>query len=201
MAKLKSQKEKDLNELTEKLKTAKSVVMTGYLSTTVADLDKFRNALRKENVFSKVYKIPLIKKAIEASGVQGTLTDYKTPVILSISETDETTPARVIKGLAKEVKTFSILEGLVDGKIMSKDQVNALADLPSKDQLRAQFMSVLNGPMSAFARVLNAYSEKLGKPVEAPAQAEASSSAEAMQDKPAAPEAPAAAVEAAPVAA
>ena len=167
MAKLKAQKEKDLTELTGKLKTAKAVVLTGYRGTTVKDMDKFGISLRKENVFSKVYKIPLIKKAMEAVGINADTVDYKQPVILSLSEEDETVPARVIRNLTKELKTFVILEGVLDGKIASKAQVEMLGSLPSKDQLRAQFMSVLNGPISAFARVLNARAEKMGQDVPA----------------------------------
>ncbi|MFA5991625.1 MAG: 50S ribosomal protein L10 [Candidatus Doudnabacteria bacterium] len=165
MAKLKSQKEKDLTELTEKLKGAKSIVVTAYRGTTVKDMDTFRNTLRKEKVFSKVYKIPLVKKAMEASGIVAETVDYKEPVILSISNEDETVAARVIKTLSSSIKTFSILEGVVEGKMLSKTEIMALADLPSKDQLRAQFMSVLNGPVSAFARVLKARAEKIGEAV------------------------------------
>lgn len=190
MAKLKSQKEKDLTELTEKIKGAKSLVMTAYRGTTVKDMDTFRNTLRKEKIFSKVYKIPLVKKAMEANGLPVASVDYKQPVILSVSMEDESTAARIIKGLTKELKTFVMLEGVVDGKVLDKAQISALADLPSKDQLRAQFMSVLNGPISAFARVLNAYAEKIGTPA-APVAAEA-----AAEEAPAAP-----AVDATPVAA
>jgi large subunit ribosomal protein L10 len=185
MAKLKLQKEKDLQELIEKLKGAKSIVFTGYRGTTVKDMDKFRNTLRKEQVFSKVYKIPLIKKALEANGVVATTVDYKEPVIISVSLEDETAPARIIKALSKELKTFVLLEGVVDGKMLSKAEITVLADLPSKDQLRSQFMSVLNGPISAFARVLNAYAEKMTEaqapaaPVEVPAQAETPTPVEA----------------------
>lgn len=172
MAKQKAQKEKDLQELTEKLKVAKSVVLTDYRGTTVKDLDKFRSTLRKENVFSKVYKIPLIKKAFEANGIAGESVDYKTPVILSVSQEDETAPARVIKGLLKDIKTLNILEGVLGKDILSKAQVEALGSLPTKDQLRAQFMSVLNGPISAFARLLNARAEKMAAAApEAPAAA------------------------------
>ena len=106
MAKLKSQKEKDLAELTDKLKTAKAVVFTGYRGTTVKDMDTFRSSLRKENVFSKVYKIPLMKKALEALGIDAAAVDYKQPVILSLSQEDETVTARIIKNLTKEFKTF-----------------------------------------------------------------------------------------------
>ena len=165
MAKLKSQKEKDLSELTEKLKTAKAVVLSEYRGTTVKDMDKFRSSLRKEKVFSKVYKITLLRLALKALGITGAAMEYKTPVILSLSTEDETTPARVIKNLSRELKTISILEGVADGKLLSKAEVMALADLPTKDQLRAQFMSVLNGPISAFARVLNARAEKMAEAV------------------------------------
>lgn len=174
MAIKKAQKEKDLAELTQKLKEAKSVVFTDYRGTTVKNLDTFRNALRKENVFSKVYKLSLVKKAMKQAGISGEIADYKTPVILSISSEDETSPARIINNLAKEIKTFGILEGVLGKELVSKAQVITLGNLPSKDQLRAQFMSVLNGPISAFARVLNARAEKMGQVLpaaEAPAEA------------------------------
>jgi large subunit ribosomal protein L10 len=87
---------------------------------------------------------------------------------MSLSTEDEIAPARVIKNLTKEVKTISILEGFFEGKLFSKAQVEALGSLPSKDQLRAQFMSVLNGTAAAFVRVLDARAKKLGE-VAAPA--------------------------------
>jgi large subunit ribosomal protein L10 len=92
---------------------------------------------------------------------------------LSVSQDDETVAARIIKGLMKDIKTFAMLEGVVEGKMLSKAEITALADLPSKDQLRAQFMSVLNGPVSAFARVLKARAEKMGEAVSEAASAEA----------------------------
>jgi large subunit ribosomal protein L10 len=161
MPKGKSQKSEDLKELTAKLKEAKGVVFTGYRGTTVKDMDKFRKTLNKEKVFSKVYKLTLVKKAIKDAGLTGEILDYKTPVIMSMSAQDEVAPARIVKALTKEVKTFSILEGFVEGKLFSKAQMEALGDLPSKDQLRAQLMSVLNGPISAFVRVLDARAKKM----------------------------------------
>ena len=104
MPKNKIQKEKDLKELTDKLKAAKAVVFSDYRGTTVKDITKFRTALRKENVFSKVYKLSLVKKAMKEAAVAGEIADYKAPMILSLSEEDETTPARVIKNLLKDFK-------------------------------------------------------------------------------------------------
>ncbi len=155
MPKSKLQKEQDLKELIDKLKKAKGVVLTDYRGTSVKNIDKFRKTLRKENVFSKVYKITLLKKAVEAAGIEGTVSDYKTPIILSVSEEDETISARSIKALSKEVKSLRMLEGIIDGKIVNKTTVMALADLPSKDELRAQVIRTINGPVSGFVNVLS----------------------------------------------
>ena len=163
MAKKKVQKEQDLAELTSKLKDAKAVVFTGYTGTTVKDIDNFRKTLSKEGVFSKVYKLTLVKKAMKEAGLAGEIADYKTPVILSVSKEDETVAARVIKNLSKDIKTLNILEGLIDGALVSKAQVETLGSLPSKDQLRAQLLSVFNGPIAAFVRLLDAYGKKKGE--------------------------------------
>lgn len=160
MAKKKLQKETDLQELTDKLKSAKSVVFTDYRGTRVKDMDSLRKALRKENVFSKVYKMTLVKKAMESNGLDTKTVEYKTPVILALSQEDESTPARIIKGFTKDIKTISILEGLVEGKILSKVEVEALGSLPSKDQLRAMLLATMLAPVSAFARLLDAYAKK-----------------------------------------
>ena len=198
MPKSKQQKNEDLAELTSKLKEAKSVVLSGYRGTTVKDITKFRSNLRKENIFSKVYKLSLIKKALKAVGIDGEISDHKMPVILSVSAEDETTPARLIKNFSKDVKTISILEGVVEGKLVTQETVMALASLPTKDQLRAQFMSVLNGPISAFARAIKALADKKSEgekpaPSEAVAKEEAPAQAAEPAQAAAAPMEPAAA--------
>jgi large subunit ribosomal protein L10 len=56
--------------------------------------------------------------------------------------------------MAKDLKTISVLEGIVDSKLVSKAQVLALADLPSKDQLRAMVIATINAPVTGFVNVL-----------------------------------------------
>lgn len=156
MPKKRSQKEADLQELVEKFKAAKAVVFSEYRGTTVKDIDKFRRALSKEKVFSKVYKMTLVRKALEAAGVnfQGDSLDYKTPVILSVSEEEETAPARLIKQVGKDIKTINMLSGVIDGVLVGKDQVMVLADLPSRLELRGQFVGTINAPVSGFVNVM-----------------------------------------------
>lgn len=153
MAKTRQQKESDLVELTAKIKSAKSIVLSEYRGTTVKDIDTFRNALRKEAVFTKVYKVPLLNKAFEANGIAARV-DYKVPVVVSVSEEDEVAPARIVKTVGKDVKTIGILSGVVDGKFMDKSQMMALAELPGKQELRAQVVGTLNAPVSGFVNVL-----------------------------------------------
>jgi large subunit ribosomal protein L10 len=154
MTKLKAQKERDLQELTDLLKTAKAAVFSDYRGTTVKSMDKIRRILRAEKVFTKVYKITLLKKALQAIGINAAGIDYKVPVILSISQEDETTPARSIKQLAKELQTIKVLEGVLGGQLVDKNTIEALADLPSKKELRARLVSAVNAPRTGLVNVL-----------------------------------------------
>jgi large subunit ribosomal protein L10 len=95
-----------------------------------------------------------VKKALAANGIEVGELDYKTPVILSLSMEEETAPARGVKNVAKDIKTINILSGILDKHLASREQVLALADLPSKDQLRAQLVGTINAPVSGFVNVL-----------------------------------------------
>lgn len=154
MPKSKLQKDKDLKELVSLLKAAKAAVFTDYRGTSVKDITRLRQVLRKEKIFSKVYKLTLVGKALKEAGVQGEIADYKAPVILSLSSDDETGPARGIKNIAKDIKTLNILEGVVDGKVVAREMVLQMADLPSKDVLRAQVVGSIKAPLSGLVNVM-----------------------------------------------
>ncbi|HYF04633.1 MAG TPA: 50S ribosomal protein L10 [Patescibacteria group bacterium] len=154
MAKTKQQKSDDLAELTEKVKQAKSMVFTGYSGTTVPNMDKFRRAAEKDGVFSKVYKVTLVRKALESAGVNAESVDFKQPVILSLSTDDETAAAKLVKAQSKDIQTLGILAGYVDGALISKAQVVALADMPGKQDLRGALVRTINAPVSGFVNVL-----------------------------------------------
>lgn len=154
MAKTRQQKEADLQELTDSLKAAKSVVLADYRGTTVKEIDTFRRALSAEGVKSKVYKVSLLKKAYEANGIPTGELDYKAPVIISVSQEDEVAPARIVNKIAKDVKTINILSGVVDGQFTSREQVLQLADLPSKEELLAKLVGSINAPVSGFVNVM-----------------------------------------------
>ena len=154
MAKTKQQKSDDLSQVTEKLQGAKSAVLVGYRGTTVKDLDKYRRSAEKQGIFTKVYKITLIRKALESIGIDVSTFDYKQPVIIAISSEDETAAAKHAKETAEDIKTLEIISGYLDGKIINAVSVKALAAMPGKQELRGQLVRVLNAPATGIVNSL-----------------------------------------------
>ena len=154
MAITKKEKEQILADLEEQLKGAKSIVFADYRGTTVKKIEQLRKDLRKENVTAKVAKITLIKRALEKSGIDISAMDFKTPVAVLISKLDEVAPAKILTNFAKENKNVQILLGVMENKILTAQEVGALATLPSKQELRAQLVGTIAAPISGFVNVL-----------------------------------------------
>lgn len=154
MAKSKIQKQTDLTELALRLNQAKGTVLVDYRGTKVKDLNKFRRAMEKESVVTKVYKVSLLKKALQDKQINVSPINYKAPVVLAMSNEEEALPAKLVKGLSKEIKTLNILSGIIDNKLISQQDVLALADLPGKQEMRARLAATINAPVSGFVNVL-----------------------------------------------
>lgn len=153
MPKSKQQKQSDLQELTKRVETAKSMVFAEYRGTTVKAIDVLRRGLEKEQISSKVYKLTLLEKALKEQGITAKV-DFGVPVMVATSSTDDVAPARVLKKYAKEVTTVSILGGVVGGQFYTKEQMMALADLPTKQELLGKLVGTINAPVSGFVNVL-----------------------------------------------
>lgn len=129
------------------------MVFAEYRGTKVNDLDKVRRALEKDQIKAKVYKITLLEKAFQEAGVTVSL-NFKVPVVVASSDTEDTAPARILKKFAKEIPTVTILGGVVDGVGYSKDQMMAIADLPTREELLGRLVGTINAPVSGFVNVL-----------------------------------------------
>jgi large subunit ribosomal protein L10 len=155
MATTRQEKEAQLKKLVEDLSGAKGVVFAQYRGLTVKEIDKIRKNLRKENVKYQVVKVTLLKKAFEQLGVDSKEFAYTGPIAVAISNDDETTPARLIKTLNKEHQNLTLDGGVLDKTVIKKDMVLRLADLPSKQQLLGQLVSVIAGPARGLVTVLS----------------------------------------------
>ncbi len=153
------QKEAEVASLQKKLSTANSVILVDYRGLTVADANDLRTRLRglgDGGVEYCVAKNTLIRRASEAAGIEA-LGPYLTgPTALAISYDEPSSLAKTLVDYAKENEKLEIKGGLVEGEVADLDEIRKLAQLPSRDELRAVFLGTLQAPTQKLAGTLNA---------------------------------------------
>ena len=145
----------------EKIQEAKSVVFVKFNGLTVAEDTELRREFRKNNVEYKVYKNTLIRYAFHDLGVTDFDDDLNGPTSVAFGA-DETGAAKVIVEAAKKYQDKIVVKSAyVDGGKVDVKGVQALAAIPSKDQLIAKMLGSLQAPISGFVGVLSAISKKI----------------------------------------
>lgn len=157
MPKNKIQKGEIFRNLNEKIKKSKSMVFAGFNAFGVKDNENLRAQLRKENSEYYVAKKTLMNLAFKENKIDINIRDFDGKVAAIFSYEDEVAPAKVLgefrKGKDKEAKIF-FLGGILEGRLLSKQEVEALSVLPSKTELYAKLVGSLNAPISGFVNVL-----------------------------------------------
>ena len=172
-AKVLSEKQAIVAALTEKLQGSVAGVIVDYSGITVSEDTEMRRKLRENNVDYAVVKNTLLRFAINNSGLSELDSLLNGTTSLAVSADDPVAPAKIIKEYADKLNgRFEIKGGFMDGKVISLDEVNALAIIPALPVLQAQVLGTMLAPISSFACVIKAIAEKLGGPVEAEAAAE-----------------------------
>ena len=185
-----------VQEISENIKDAQSLVVVDYRGLTVAQDTELRAKLREAGVEYKVVKNTLTRFAAKEVGFEELDEQLNGPTALAISTTDAVAPAQVISDFAKEVEALQIKAGFVDGKVISLDEVKTLASTPSREVLIAKIMGSLNAPISKLVRTLQALVDNGVEPAEigaaAPVADEAPAAEEVAAEAPVAEVAPAA---------
>ena len=172
-AKVLSEKQAVVAALTEKLQGSVAGVIVDYSGITVAEDTEMRRKLRENNVDYAVVKNTLLRFAINNAGLEELDSLLNGTTSLAVSVDDPVAPAKIIKEYADKLNgRFEIKGGYMDGKVISLDEVNALASIPALPVLQAQVLGTMLAPITSFAVVIKAIAEKLGGPVEAEAAAE-----------------------------
>jgi large subunit ribosomal protein L10 len=157
MPKNKIQKQEIFRNLDEKIKKSKSMVFAGFNAFGVKDNENLRAKLRQENNEYYVAKKTLINLAFKKHNIDINVRDFNGKIAAIFSYEDEIAPAKILgefrKDKDKEGRIF-FLGGILDGKLLSKEQVEALSVLPSKHELHGKLVSTLNAPISGFVNVL-----------------------------------------------
>ena len=191
-AKILAQKQADLSALVEKIKGAQAGVLVDYTGITVEQDTKLRSSFRTSGVDYKVYKNTMTSRACDEVGYAEMKELLKGMTAFAFSSEDPIAPARIAKKFADDIETFDIKGGFLDGRILSRDEVLELADIPSKETLIAKLLGSIRSPLYNLAYALQAVVDKGGEaaPEEEAAAAEDAAPAEAPAEE-AAAEAPA----------
>ncbi len=169
-AKILSEKQAIVASLTEKFQNAAAGVIVDYKGITVAEDTELRAKMREAGVEYFVAKNTLLRLAVDAAGLNGLHDVLKGTTSVAICEGDPVAAAKVVAEFSKKVaaqEKFIIKSGFVDGKVISPEEVKALADLPSKEVLIATVLGTLIAPVRGLATVLDANISGLARVVQA----------------------------------
>ena len=154
------QKEEEVSKLAEKLKEANIILLTDYRGINVADVTKLRADLRNTNSEYKVIKNNIIKRALDANGESGLDDLLEGPTALVIGTEDYLEPSKVIYNFSKNNEFYKIKGGIIDGKVMTAEEIITLAKLPSRQELMAKLAGALLGNITKLAVALDAVREQ-----------------------------------------
>jgi len=156
-------KQETIDELNDVFTRAKSALLTHYHGISAENMTLLRTHMRERKVDFRVIKNTLAQKAAKNTPLEVLENDFKGPVSLLVSFDDAVAPAKALKDYAKSgaEKSPEVVTGIVEGKQVSPEEVKALADLPSKEALISQMLSVMNGPTTNFVGVFSALLRKL----------------------------------------
>ena len=150
-----AQKAESIETLKGVFDGAGAVVVTHYLGLTVAEMTDLRLRLRKEGAVLKVVKNSLAQKALAAEENGETYNLFRGPVAIAYAP-DAVSAAKVATQYAKDNEKFTIVGGLMGEQVLDNKAIDALAKLPSLDQLRAKIVGLLQAPATKIAGVLAA---------------------------------------------
>ncbi|MDD3150808.1 MAG: 50S ribosomal protein L10 [Candidatus Gastranaerophilales bacterium] len=148
-------KEEKLQTVKDSVSKAKVAIATDYKGLSVEEITKLRRALQKEGAEFTVVKNTLAKIAIEGTDFAPLAELLQGTTALAFGFQDEVSPAKIIEKFIKETKKAEIKGGVLDGKVLSVEQVQELAKLPSKEELYAKMLGCINSPASGIANCVN----------------------------------------------
>lgn len=160
MSKVIETKQQVVTEIADKLRASKSTIVVDYRGLTVSEATELRKQLREAGVEFKVYKNSLTRRAAE-SAEMAELNEFLTgPNAIALSNEDVVAPAKVLNDFAKDHEALEIKAGVIEGKLVTLDEVKAIATLPSREGLLSMLLSVLQAPIRNLALATKAVADQ-----------------------------------------
>ena len=172
--KILNQKKEEVSKLAAEMKEAKLILLTDYRGINVADVTNLRTDLRNVNAKYAVIKNNITRRALAECGIEGLEDKLVGPTAVIMSNEDYLEPAKAIYNFSKDNEYYKIKGGVIDGKVMTAEEIITLAKLPSRDTLLSMLAGALLGNISKVAVALDQVrikKEAGAESVEAPAEA------------------------------
>ena len=154
-------KAEKLEAMKEKLAKAQVAILTEYKGYSVEEITNLRRALQKEGGDYMVTKNTLAKLALKDSNFEPLTELMSGATAIAFGYEDQVAPSKVLAKFIKESKKGAVLGGVLDGKLLSVKEAEALAKLPSKEELYAKLLGSINSPASGIANSLSAVMSQL----------------------------------------
>jgi len=148
-------------EVAEVATTAYSAVAAEYHGLSVSDMTELRIAARNENVYLRVVRNTLAKRAVEGTDFACMQDGMTGPLVFGFSQEDPGAVARVMGAFAKENDKLEIKMVSLGGKLLPSSDIEKLAKMPTKDQAIAILMGTMKAPVEKFVRTLVAPTSKM----------------------------------------
>src|SRR5882724_3041688 len=154
----KKQKEQVVDELTARLKAAETLLVADYRGLTMPQIDALRTRLIENGARFTVVKNTLARRAAEAAGADALLALLEGPSAIAFVEADgdALAVAKALADSARDTKVLEIRGGVMEGRVITGADVEALAKLPPFDVLRSQVIGAIIAPLNAIAALINA---------------------------------------------
>ena len=151
--KTKGQKNQDIETLRADFQSGANALLVGFQGIKVADDERLRRELREANLTYRVVKNTLAVRASEGTPLEQLKEKFVGPTAVAISVNDPVTLAKVLSKWAKESPVFTFKAGIVEGRVIEVKDIDALANMPSKEELLSKIMFLINSSAQRLAVV------------------------------------------------
>ena len=169
--KILNQKKEEVTKLANEMKEAKLILLTDYRGIDVENVTKLRADLRNANAKYSVIKNNITKRALAEAGIEGLDDKLEGPTAVIMSSEDYLEPAKAIYNFTKNNDYYKIKGGVIEGKVMTAEEIITIAKLPSREDLLSMLAGALLANISKFAVALDQVRIQKESGVEANAEA------------------------------
>jgi len=155
------EKQSITTELVEKLSRIKSAVFAIYSGLSTKEMNELRAKLEEAGLEALVAKLTLFARAAKEVGINLDESIFTGPTLIVFNYEDELRAAKIIKDFAKTHEALQIEGGIFEGSTIGAEKVKALAAIPSREELYAKLVTLIQSPASGLVNVLKANLSKL----------------------------------------